>query len=384
MDSLSGLRGSVYNVTSGAAEFLSSSASGSLNVDTQQVPEGKPWLFAVLACFVCVSLWCIVENVRNRRQLSREPDLTNASPGWEMRKWFHLLLAVALFCRSMSIIVELAMGLPRLDECQHLACWAISMIHGVPDMLFMSMYSLLTMFWAQLYYAAWGISYASLRPGFVVANVLLYTIYVAIALISLIEARYRLLHFYMDCLLGGAYLISSVVMIYYGYRVFSQLRSKVLSLGGQEFPGRKMILRRVIILCIVCGSTLLLHAVYCVAALTVFDDRFGYPSKIGTHAFDALSYSIFELIPALVVLMLTVKRRANTNFQNSSSINPRGSRRDLLAEDASSDSFPPPLATPRLMAGRGESLTARLLRSDHELQQEQSNEAGESGALTAR
>ncbi|GBG25022.1 Tobamovirus multiplication protein 3 [Hondaea fermentalgiana] len=330
-------------------------------------PEGKGWLAGVLACFVCASVVSVVEIVRNRRQLAREPDLPSSSPGWKMRDWFHILLSAALVARSVSIAVELGLGLTRLDTCEHLACWTLSMIHGVPDMLFMTMYSLLTMFWAQLYYATWGISYASLRPGFVAANALLYTIFVVIAFVSLVLKNYRLLRWYMYYLLGGAYIISSMVMMYYGYCVFAQLRSQALA-TAHLFPTRKKIIARVTIVCLVCSSTLFLHAAYCVAALTVFSSDLGYPRSMGTHAFDALLYTIFELIPSVVVLYVTIKRRRRTApVRDGASLDRRG----FLAEDSNHDSFAPALATPRLQVGQGESLTARLLRTDHELEHQE-------------
>eukprot|EP00516_Mucochytrium_quahogii_P013038 CAMPEP_0203794522 /NCGR_PEP_ID=MMETSP0100_2-20121128/6566_1 /ASSEMBLY_ACC=CAM_ASM_000210 /TAXON_ID=96639 /ORGANISM=" , Strain NY0313808BC1" /LENGTH=338 /DNA_ID=CAMNT_0050698619 /DNA_START=238 /DNA_END=1254 /DNA_ORIENTATION=+ len=298
-----------------------------------------------------------------------EPDLASSSAGWEMRKWFHVMLGASNFLRFCSIIVELSLPGDSITDCDNVNSWVIGMSHGVPDLLFLTTYSLLILFWSQLYYATWGISYASLRPGFVIANNLLYLVFVVIAAASLGKGNYCQLRNNLFNLLAACYICATIAMLYYGIKVISQLRPK--SSVSQTFPARKMILVRVVVLCSLCSIVLLLRSVYCVIAIVRLQRSMGYPDKMTEYTFDALTFSGFELLPSFIILLVTVKR----NNPGSGPPTPQGAadvasepgttatQREIF-EDTSAEFY----GSSQILLDDRETLSSRLLQSGEQHQ----------------
>jgi hypothetical protein len=334
---------------------------------------GPEVLLPVLACAVGVSLWAVVEVARNRRLLLDEPDLARSSAGWEMRLLFHRLLALSNGLRALALVLELALGARAMDsECAHVECWALGLAHGLADLSFLCTFSLLTLFWAQLHYATWGVSYASLRPGFLLANNVVGVIFVILAVASAANRDYRLLRVGSAYVLAISYLVAAALMVFYGAKVVAQLRPQPASL--QQFPARSMILRRVVALCLMCSLALTAHAVFCVAQVAIWGGDLGYPGFTSKYGVDALRFSLLDLVPSLLIMLLTVKKNVAAQDggaglappQPGSQLQSHGSRGDLLYE-SSGDLYAPFSVTPTMLED-SESLAQRLLRSDNELE----------------
>jgi len=366
---------------------------------------GANVLVFVMVLFMAAGCWTVLLVLRNRgdtRPVVR--DMGRAGAGLRMRVWVHVLLLVAISGRVVAVLVELLLKISDVQtladrKCEQLNCWVVGVLHGVPDIMYLSMYSLLTLYFAQLYYETQGISYASLRPGFVVANFLVFLIFASLALVSLLRGNYFMLRGNMFAIMGLAYLFSAATMFYYGVLVIFQLRTK-----GNLLPNQHSVQMRVVILCFVCILSLLAHAGYCIAALTILKDTLGYPKEIGVLGFDALAYTFFELVPTLTILVLTTTNkdqnphrffhsghepggntpRSNTIFSLSPHANQqlrvhsglqRGDATGASAETSRAGRFPQPVVSPTGKRESNESLTEQLLRNDHELQRNLSLDA---------
>mmetsp|Transcript_21264 Transcript_21264/g.67749 ORF Transcript_21264/g.67749 Transcript_21264/m.67749 type:complete len:140 (+) Transcript_21264:1-420(+) len=118
---------------------------------------------------------------------------------------------------------------------------------------------------------------------------------------------------------------------------------------------------------------MLVHTTYCILAVAVYSDNLGYPRTGSKYAFDAGCYLLFELLPSVVVMLLThQKGSASANSSRSTvqgfggaSVTASAAARDYFHE--TTEAYPPFASTP-VISGDGESLTARLLRADHAME----------------
>ena len=65
-------------------------------------------LIPVIALFYLVALLALVEIVRNYRAMKHDAVLAASSSGWEMRRWFHVLLFFANLGRAAALAAFLA------------------------------------------------------------------------------------------------------------------------------------------------------------------------------------------------------------------------------------------------------------------------------------
>jgi len=239
--------------------------------------SGKSWLIPVAIEFVFVSIWCTVEVYRNRNLFKNSGDFSSA--GWETRRIFHTLLGAANFARAMSVVVEMTMDGETVDDCSGFACWVIGFMHWFPQLIFFMTFSLLTLFWAQLYYATWGISYATLRPGFVAVNVALFSCFIILAVVSAAKGDYSNIFLQPFYMMAVAYFIGCCAMMYFGINVIIQLRPR--SKFSQSYPARKMVLTRLVILCSLCTTVNLVQMIYCFIAIGSLSESSlpGYPKR---------------------------------------------------------------------------------------------------------
>ena len=169
-------------------------------------------LVPVTVLFFGVCLWCVVEVWRNARSGS-DPEVTTSSAGWELRRWFYLMLLLANFARAVVLMLWLALSGDPLYEESGTMGWRMAVAHVVPDLLFVTTYSLLIMFWAQLYYSAQGISYATLRPAFLFVNALVYASFVALGASAAIAGNYDSLRVNSFWLLGTIFVLGTAGML---------------------------------------------------------------------------------------------------------------------------------------------------------------------------
>lgn len=209
--------------------------------------------------------------------------------------------------RLVALVVEMCIHVPEVEARESVGWWTLGMIHGVPDLLFLSTFGLLIVFYAQLYYATYGITLRCLKPLFALSNLVVYAAFAVVAAVTYVEGEYTRLREWSIVLLTLAYFVSLLGIIYYGYRVTLQLTPR----ADYNFPARSMILRRIATLCILFGCVFLAHSVHGVLSLALLQRQYmGYPPQVNRYVFDCLQYALLEFLPSLITLFLTAKKRA--------------------------------------------------------------------------
>ena len=111
-----------------------------------------------------------------------------------MRRWFHCFLLVASVARLASIILDVELQ----DEAgtAKLLTWAVALGHALPELFFLSTYSLLIFFWAQLYHRS-TIRTTRSRSAYIALNVVVYAVLLVIAIITAQSStQYKLFRVY--------------------------------------------------------------------------------------------------------------------------------------------------------------------------------------------
>lgn len=128
-------------------------------------PEWQYYSFLALA--IAYGLVGAVALVQLLRIQLRVPEY-----GWTTQKVFHLLnfLVCSLRCGVFAFRGQLQTMQPALQ----------AVLLDLPGLLFFSTYTLLVLFWAEIYHQARSLPTASLRPVFVLANALAYAVQVCL------------------------------------------------------------------------------------------------------------------------------------------------------------------------------------------------------------
>lgn len=179
--------------------------------------------------------------------------------------------------------------------------WTCAVVRCVPDLLFLTTYSLLLLFWAQLGRTARGAPCPRLNLMFSLGNGTLYTgflLIVAMAAGDVLSHGEALQSFFM--LLGLSYLVSFLFVLKFAHQ-FSRMALPYL------------LRRRVLALSLLCGTVFLVHMIYYLSVgtglLASWLARSGYPPRPEAYIFDAILYPLQELLPSLAILAVLNRRR---------------------------------------------------------------------------
>jgi hypothetical protein len=267
-----------------------------------------PLAVATLAAFALLALFCLAQVARNAKAAHTDAAIDRASHGWNFRVWFHRFMFVGALARTAALGVETAVRQPDDDS---LLAWGDHLVHALPAFFFFSTFSLLILFWANLVHEASRLSQAYLWPFFLLLNVAIYLVLLSTAFITLYLRAYhplgRLLHY----LLGCVYVLGAAALPYYGVRVAARIASED---GASRFAhGRVGILRRVVVICAVCTLVFLARGIYSFLAAS---GALHFETLHFSHAaWDALSLGVLELLPAVVVLALTLRRESGPRLE---------------------------------------------------------------------
>lgn len=195
-----------------------------------------------------------VVTVSSSSGLLDDDSSASASTGAEMRQRFFLLLFVASTIRVLSLVTEVA----TLSAAQttmtptSFAARVLTFFLWLPALLFVTMYGLVLLFWAQLCYACWGKAYPWPRRIFFVFNVLLYVAFgVLFALSDTAGGLWKA----CDLVLGSVYFGGLFGILYYSVRLIFFFRTQSpdedfffdlpSTVASQSFSPRQIVLRRV-------------------------------------------------------------------------------------------------------------------------------------------
>eukprot|EP00803_Ostreobium_quekettii_P000058 evm.model.scf_2110.1 EVM.evm.TU.scf_2110.1 scf_2110:6894-9178(-) len=123
------------------------------------------WYYLALAYGV-IALVAATQLIRIQQ---RVPDY-----GWTTQKVFHLLNF--LFCVLRCVSFALYTLLEKLNEKNVHQAVAKLIVFDLPGLLFFTTFTLLVLFWAEIYHQASNVDTRFLRPYFIKVNVLVYVI----------------------------------------------------------------------------------------------------------------------------------------------------------------------------------------------------------------
>eukprot|EP01067_Filipodium_phascolosomae_P007766 Filipodium_phascolosomae@DN636_c0_g1_i1.p1 len=259
--------------------------------------------------FICLSTFKEVSLFHYR---SRGGDVPPVSmTGGRSRSEFMSLLFFSNFARVVMLLTALFVQ----ANPKYLQIWVLYILRSFPSMIFLSTYSVIILFWAQVYCAASLRSNIGLRAHFCFLNGAAYSIYfLAAALLYYYEQFLRLVYF-EELLIGSLYLLVGSGFAYYGMKVANRLSERV-----PDSQRKKSILQRVIILCVCCPALFLSRGLYGVAFGTRLLRQY-YPSVASKSFWDFLVFSITEFFPSLLILFVFSNRNhpsdGNRSLQNS-------------------------------------------------------------------
>ncbi|KAE8967019.1 hypothetical protein PF011_g27716, partial [Phytophthora fragariae] len=265
--------------------------------------------------------------------LMEEEGAAAVSTGSEMRQRLYLLLFVASTLRVCSLVTEVA----TLEDVAALPstsvyCRLLTLFLWLPSMLFVSMYGLVLLFWAQLCYACWGKTHPWPRRVFFLFNVLLYVGFVLLFALSSTSAG---LWRGCDLMQGGVYFVGLFGILYYSIRLidffrnqspdedfFFDLSSAAMGngngtsgrQGGSSFSiaassPRQLVLRRITAVCILLCVLFAVKAVYLIGMGTGYmeSEESQYRTPVGVHhiAYEFTIHFSTEFVPSALLLFFT-------------------------------------------------------------------------------
>ena len=246
------------------------------------------------------------------------PDTLSTSHGDDSRRWFQLILLLANTARTASVIVELWMS--GTGACPN--AWGCTAARAAPQLLFVTAFSRLVLYFSQLTHGVEGQPYPLVKPLFFFSNVAMYAVFLVPVILGASGAvgSARAFDAAVFSMLAIAYTSTLVGLLYYGGRLASSLRPSAVSVSSSPYVGGRRagstarrewhILPLVLRVCGLLGLILALSALYCiVAALGAFGWQDGHPPQMSLFAFDAGLYVLLELLPSLAVLLVTRRRK---------------------------------------------------------------------------
>ncbi|TMW57698.1 hypothetical protein Poli38472_014301 [Pythium oligandrum] len=251
------------------------------------------------------------------------------STGAEMRRRFFLLLFVASTIRVCSLIVEIT-TLTAMEASPVASLYGrlLALFLWIPSLLFVSMYGLVLLFWAQLCYACWGKAYPWPRRIFFLFNVLLYVAFVALLATTKTSGGFWRA---CDIMLGSVYVVGLGGILYYSIRLIRFFRNQgpdeefFFDLPTSTLSPRQIVLRRITAVCVLLSLLFVGKAVYLLGMGTGFvpSEESRYRSPIGVHhiAFEFTMHFFTEFVPCALLIFFTRKQGNKPELMRSHSGN---------------------------------------------------------------
>eukprot|EP00193_Tetraselmis_chui_P008978 CAMPEP_0177769128 /NCGR_PEP_ID=MMETSP0491_2-20121128/10140_1 /TAXON_ID=63592 /ORGANISM="Tetraselmis chuii, Strain PLY429" /LENGTH=296 /DNA_ID=CAMNT_0019286083 /DNA_START=282 /DNA_END=1172 /DNA_ORIENTATION=+ len=255
--------------------------------------------FFLASAYAVIALVAVVQLIRIQL---RVPEY-----GWTTQKVFHLLNFVVCLLRSSVFILR-----EPVDAIKPAVFQAVLL--DFPGLLFTTTYTLLVLFWAEIYHQARNVPTGALRPMFIFFNLLMYSIQIALwGYVASSPASDRVAFARSCCaaFMGVVSLIAAVGFVLYGGRLFFMLRRFPI-----ESRGRKKKLQEVGFVSSICTVCYMLRSA--LVLLAAFNPK-GASLDVTTHPLLNLIYYLFvEIIPGALVLYILRKlppKRSQQGYQ---------------------------------------------------------------------
>lgn len=223
--------------------------------------------------------------------------------GWTTQKVFHLL---NFFCASARCAI-FAIRNP-CEDFFHSELWQ-SVLLDLPGLVFFSTYTLLVLFWAEIYHQARSFKTDKLRPTFIIVNTIVYIIQAGVWTAEGIEgtkdtnSTTHIIRSVSALFLAFVYVLAAVGFTLYGGRLFVMLRRFPV-----QSPGRRKKLKEVFCVTTVCTTCFLARAV--IVTYGAFDPSKGDLDMVKDNSYKLLNllyYLAVEIVPSALVLFILRK-----------------------------------------------------------------------------
>ncbi|GAW80148.1 hypothetical protein, conserved [Plasmodium gonderi] len=169
------------------------------------------------------------------------------------------------------------------------------LLKSIPTYFFLSSFTIIILFWSQVYYASILVSSPNLLSMYIFLNALVYAVNIVLAsLCYLTQAFYNYIYY--------NYILESVIdyiiaigFLYYGIKVTKKLEEK-----SKGISKNNSIIKRILSLAIIMFVILILKGLYSFWCF-VKDANF-YNSYFDFPTCDAIVYFISECIPSLIII----------------------------------------------------------------------------------
>ena len=220
-----------------------------------------------------------------------------SAAGGETRLLFMGMLALSNISRAITLGIE---SFTQQDKQlqKSVRTWVRDFLVSLPTLFFLTTYSVVILFWAQVYYASILVSFPLLKPIVIFINIAVYVIFAVIACLTLLLMAWSEFRQYLYFLLGILFLFCALNFFYYGVKVAAQLSER-----NKQLSRKSRIIRRVVILTSTVPLVLLIKGIYCTAIGLGFVSGLP-PDSFSRLTWDSLNFFVTELLPS--VLMLSV------------------------------------------------------------------------------
>ncbi|OQR88305.1 hypothetical protein ACHHYP_06973 [Achlya hypogyna] len=273
----------------------------------------------------------------SRRAVASELEMGEISAGAETRKRFFVLLLVSAIARLVSLCVDLiALSLspegsdlaflPRKNSTNEDIAWVSSIFSLLPCLLFVSTYSLLILFYAQLCTACYGLSFPFHKGVYVAVNVLLY-----VGFVVLMFACHSTGAFWKwtEGGLGCFYILGFLAILYYSARLILFFKATHVEddfffdmdvSAHSSYRGltpRQIVVRRIMLICGMCCALFAGLGIYllCMATARIpsWHDQYRTPSALDPYVFELGVYIASEFVPCALLLYFTHRHTTATS-----------------------------------------------------------------------
>ena len=264
---------------------------------TFQLPAGRTFVGIDVLLFSLLGLLAYRQFRKARRDL-RHPS-GEAAPvsaaGAETRLVFMGMLALSNFARALTLCVE---GFTQQDKAlqKSVRTWVRDFLVSLPTLFFLSTYSVVILFWAQVYYASVLVSFPLLKPIVVFINIAVYVVFAVIACLTLLLMAWTEFRQYLYFLLGILFIFCAANFFYYGVKVAAQLLDR-----NKQLSRKSRIIRRVIVLTSSVPLVLFVKGVYCSAIGLGFISG-SPPLNLSRLSWDCTNFLLSEFVPSVLML----------------------------------------------------------------------------------
>jgi hypothetical protein len=215
--------------------------------------------------------------------------------GGETRLLFMGMLALSNITRALTLCVEVFTQQDKQLQ-KSVRTWVRDFLVSIPTLFFLSTYSVVVLFWAQVYYASVLVSFPLLKPIVVFINIAVYVVFAVIACLTLLLMAWSEFRQYLYFLLGVLFLFCGMNFFYFGVKVAAQLSER-----NKQLSRKSRIIRRVVVLTSSVPIILLVRGMYCTAVGLGFVSSYA-PWGLSRLTWDSANFFITEFVPSILML----------------------------------------------------------------------------------